>query len=250
MQAVPYKLNQTLIRESSNICQELKELHFNQLMMFLLFNDGTNTLFSTKSDIVNDYYEGLLDLDDLIYQKKLLDGAGGPHSYEITSNINVQLKEKYKVYAEFSFSRSHAEGRFVFVILKDCRINQLSINHYEQVRKQLQILAIRFMDAVIQTVIRFDPSFEHSFIMTNKGLRDAVIKQEFKQDIILSYIERKCIWLSFLGHSAKQVAEILNMKPGTIEKYLTRIRRQFNMPLPRIYIECILRGIIGKFTQT
>lgn len=251
MQKIPYALTNALIKETTDICQELRLMKLRHLIMAVLFNNGTTILFSTDERIVKDYYNTSINLDELMFQKKFFDYSDNHHSFEASSEINETLNARYKLNASYSLSRVHAEGRFVFTALRDSdNQNNLSAEDcYAHTKKKVEKLCIRYIDAAIYSIMRLDSSYEHSFILTNKALRDAVIKQGFDRDINLSYIERKCIWLSFLGNTAKEMAKILKISPWSVQDCLTNIRTKFDLPLPQIYLECMHRGIIGKFIQ-
>lgn len=238
-----------LKKEMTAISESLRPFNLNHLFMAVLFNDGTNATFATDERMTGSH-RAFIDFDALIYQKKFFDSSGNYHIHEQDSGLNRKLQEHLNLHAVYSFSRIHAEGRFIFAVLKEGATKNPHSSHkdsYERTIKRVEKQAIRFLDAAINKVLRFDSSYNQAFILTDKALRDAVIKQDFEKGIKLSYIERKCIWLSFSGKTAKETAKDLNVSHRTVEKYLTNIRKQFDKPLPQVYLECIYRGIIGKF---
>lgn len=144
------------------------------------------------------------------------------------------LAEKNEWKGAMHLVRHHPECSFTF-----SAVSTLSI-------RELEALCIRFMDSMVPAITSLNDEYRFLFIMTDKQLRDAVIRGGYEKEIVISGRARDCLWHAGHGKSAKETAKILSISPNTVENHLKNIREKFDKkPCSVIFIECLHRGIFG-----
>lgn len=147
----------------------------------------------------------------------------------------------------YSLIRKHPECNIVLTLLGNGLLTHIAKNElYEKSRLNLERICINHLDLIANELIKFD-QFKYYYILANKSLRDAVIRQGYEDQINISARELECLWIVSQSCSAKEAARIMNISPSTTEKYLKKIKAEFNgKSIPAIVVECIHRGIFGK----
>lgn len=225
-----------LCQEKMNrVCQGLERLGLKSMAMYVIFNDGSHFVLS-NDDIELNYQE---DFKKLIHP---FIGIPIPDHY-LFAKKNENEKDIQPI---FNIIRSHFEGFFVFRAFGEYPSESVNL-FYEKTVKKFEEFCIRFIDEFIDLILSSTSDYRFSFVLNNKKLREAVIRQGYSKEINLSSREQECLWHTGMGKSAKEVAQALSISPSTVEQYLKRIKVLFECnKLQEIIIECIHRGIIGK----
>lgn len=240
------KITEDFQVQIEEITLALKANHLNLLFGFLLFNDDSIMAIS------NQYPYFLFTHDETSSHKKycalklLSTGDYLENNSEFYPHLDLglcaYLKDEIN-YPIITIVRQHPECKFIFFAFADNFRGQYT----KKILKELETTISQFLDLFLNQIIAYKPSYRFSFILTNKTLRDAVIHQGYEQEINLTLREQECLWYSFHGMSAKEIARVLKISPFTVEDHLKKIRRQFNSAsLNFIILECLHRGIIGK----
>lgn len=145
-----------------------------------------------------------------------------------------------------ALERLHNECSFVF---EGIGVESSSTHYHwrEKDKDKFEHFCIQFVDSMLDVIIEKNPDYRFSFILNNKRLRDAVIRQEYLDMVTFSEREQLCLLLAAQGKRTKVIAKELNISPHTVEQYLKRIRTSLNCDnLIQAMFESIQRGIIGK----
>ncbi|VEG92250.1 helix-turn-helix transcriptional regulator [Legionella spiritensis] len=251
MSNTPYILSLAYRNQIDKICDRLPLLGLKHMAMYIVFNDGSVFTLSNLYPILKDYYQGGLYKEDYTYTPAMIQPF--QEGYYLCQNrpfISEKLKEivtkQYHLYPIYNIIRHHSECTFIFSAIRNTPTESPQL-FYERTIKKFETLCIQFIDNFLDLIITCNPSYRFSFILTNKRLRDAVIRQGYEQEISISMREKECLWHVMQGKSAKEIARSLNISPYTVEEYLKRIREVFNCSkMAEIMLECIHRGIIGN----
>lgn len=237
-------MNKTLyaldINEKKNlneICQPLLRLGLNHIMMHLIFNDGSQFSLSSIGSCLE-------ETDDV--QALLQSNDQGYFLYEKPEIDKISFNKNHFGCRIYNLIRQHTECTFVFSAISDKPPASSSLL-YEKTVKKFELISINFVDMFLSVIIEANTAYRFSFVLNNKALRHAIIRQGYEQTIMLSAREKECLWYAGQGKSSKEIGQLLQISPYTVEQYLKRIRDAFNCnTLPEIIMECIHRGIIGK----
>ena len=233
------------------VCKILPNMGLKNFVMYLIFNDGNILILSNVYCILKPYYQDSLYREDYTYTSELIQPINEGYylcneQKSLSPNLKSLFAEKYNLHPIFNIVRKHPECTFVFSAVKDSPVDSAQI-FYERTVKKFEDFCIRFLDEAVGLIIASNPAYRFSFVLNNKALRDAVIRQGYNDEIHLSVRQQECLWHAGLGKSAKEVAIALGISPYTVEQHLKQIREMFNCnKLPEIMLECIHRGIIGN----
>lgn len=244
-------LSFTYKNQIDEACKYLPNLGLKNFVMYLIYNDGSTLILSNVYSIIEPYYQEALCEEDYTYTPEMIQPFHqGYYLCEEQSSMSENLKElfgkKYHLHPIFNIIRKHPECTFVFSAINDSPIN-FAQKFYEKTVKKFEDFCIRFLDALAGYIVKASPEHRYSFALTNKPLRDAIIRQGYEKDILLSMREKECLWFIGLGKTIKEISQELQISHHTVEGHLKSIREKFNCnKLPEIVMECIHRGIIGK----
>jgi DNA-binding CsgD family transcriptional regulator len=214
----------------TEIYKLLESLSINQFFMFIKFNDGTSFGISTLCNHKNAQTSNKFGEKFTILR--------GDSSF--ISDKTDSSSDSYHIL------RPHVECNFEFYAPRRVSTT-MSSRVLSNKDKKFEELCILFSDTFMELIRDYNSYYRFSFILTSKRLRDAVIRQGYKEEITLTKREQECIWLSMQGKSAKEIGQTLNISYQTVQKHLSNIRVLFNeQSLRAIIYECINRGIIGK----
>ncbi|KTD32191.1 lipolytic enzyme / transcription regulator protein [Legionella nautarum] len=166
-----------------------------------------------------------------------------------TFELASPLKEGVPTDSQISviaIERLHNECSFIF---EGIGVGSSSTHSHwrEKDKDKFALFCIQFVDAMLDVIIEKNPDYRFSFILNNKRLRDAVIRQEYLDMVTFSEREQLCLLLAAQGKKTKVIAKELNISPHTVEQYLKRIRTSLNCDnLIQAMFESIQRGLIGK----
>lgn len=248
MNEAPYILSLAYKKQIDEVCQSLPALGLKHCVMYLIFNDGSTFVLSNVYSILKPYYYEALYKEDYTCSNELIqqDYYLINETSSVSSGLKERLSSQFNVYPIYNIIRSHSECTFVFSAIRDAPMESAQL-FYEKTVKKFELFCIQFVDAFLDLIVRSNPAYRFSFVLNNKSLRHAIIRQGYEKEIILSAREQECLWHAGQGKSSKEIAQILQISPYTVEQYLKRIRDVFNCnKLPEIMMECIHRGIIGK----
>lgn len=254
MSDIPFILSLAYRKQIDEACKPLSNMGLKHFVMYIVFNDSTTFVLSNVYPILKSYYQDALYKEDYTYTPNLLSpGVGGYYLCDKTESLSTRLKElfaeKYNMHPTYNIVRKHTECTFVFSAITDRLITQ-SGRFYEETIKEFETFCINFVDTFLDLIINCNPSYRFSFILTNKALRDAVIRQGYEQEITLSLREQECLLLAAQGKKPKHIAKELNISPYTVEEYLKHIRKILNCDsIAQAMYESIQRGIIGKISS-
>jgi len=251
MEEIPYNLSLAYKEQIDEMCKPLVSMGLKHAVMYLLFNDGSTFVLSNLYSLAKPYYQEGLSKEDYVYTRKMLISATpGYYLYEetpcISNHFKKLLAKQYKVYPIYNLVRPHAECSFVFSAIRDTPSESPQL-FYEKTLQKFETFCIQFVDAFLDLIIHCNPTYRFSFILTNKKLRDAVIRQGYEEEITLSMRQQECLWHAMQGKSAKEIGQQLQISYFTVETHLKNIRERFHCnSLNKLLLECIHRGIIGK----
>lgn len=166
-------------------------------------------------------------------------------TFELASSVKEGVSTDSPL-TVIAIERLHNECSFVF---EGLRVDSTSAFFHwrEKDGDKFELFCIQFVDSMMDVIIDNNPDYRFSFILSNKKLRDAVIRQEYLDTITFSEREQLCLLLAAQGKKTKVIAKELNISPHTVEQYLKRIRTSLNCDnLIQAMFESIQRGIIGK----
>lgn len=224
-------------KKMSIICQGLEILGLKNMAMYVIFNDGSHFELSNVTSDIKPNYQGAQSLINPIHHSPQQDY----YLFEKEEDKRDDLVQPI-----FNIIRSHFEGIFVFRALGIWPEESTQV-FYEKTVIKFEDYCIKFMDFFMDVILSSNTEYKFSFVLNNRKLREAVIKQGYAKQIRLSLREQECLWHAGMGKSAKEIAQVLHISPYTVEEYLKKIKTTFDSnKLPEIMIECMHRGIIGK----
>lgn len=241
MHEIPYILSLSHKEKIDKVCKSLPHIGLDNVVMYILFNDGRIFVLSNVYQILKIYYP-----QDFADTKSLVEPARkGFYLCTEVDAFSTNLK-KYNLSPIYNLVRHDQECNFVFSAIRKTAVeNPQAFN--QQTVKAFESFCIQFVDAFLDLIIEQNKDYRFSFIFNNKRLRDAVLRQGYEDDIALTKREQECIWYVGRGSTVKETAKSLNLSPYTVEQHLKRIRGLFNCTrIPEIMFECIHRGILGK----
>lgn len=238
-------------QQIDEVCKSLPDLGLKHFVMYIIFNNGSTFVLSNVYPILKAYYQDALFKEDYTYTPEWIKPI--PKGYYLcdeTQTLSPRLKEllaeHYKIYPAYNIIRPHVECSFVFSAIREIPTKNGHL-FYEKTISAFEEFCIRFVDTFLDLIISCNPTYRYSFILTNKMLRDAVIKQGYDEEITLTSREQECLIMASQGKSAKEIARILNRSFYTVEIHLKKIRKLFGCnSFSAIMMECIHRGIIGN----
>lgn len=249
MNGIPFILSLAYRDQIDEVCKSLPTLGLKQFVMYLIFNNGSTFVLSNVYPILKTYYQESLYREDYTYTPSLLRNDAGYYfcneGGSVSDRLRKILAEKHNIYPIYNIVRHHTECTFVFSAIRDLPIEDEK-SFYSKTIKKFESFCINFVDHFIDIIITHNPVYRHSFIFVNKQLRDSVIRGD-TQLPTLSLRETECLWLAAQGKTSKQIAQVLNMSPFTVDKRLQRVREALHCnTLIEAIIESIHRGIIGN----
>lgn len=249
---IPFILSLAYKDKIEEICKPLANMGLKHFVMYIVFNDDSTLVLSNVFQILKPYYQEALYHEDYTYSRNLITSSSNYYlcrdKGSISKKLQLLLSHKYNVCPTYNIVRVHSECTFVFSAIRDEFMDEEHL-FYERTIKDFENFCINFVDAFLDVIIQYNPSYRFSFILTNKTLRDAVIKQGYEKNITLSKREQECVLLAMQGKKTKLIAKVLNISPYTVEEYLKHIRKQLNCEsLTQALFECLNRGLVGRIS--
>ncbi|WP_035918691.1 helix-turn-helix transcriptional regulator [Legionella fairfieldensis] len=248
---IPYILSLAYRTQIDEVCKSLPSMGLDHMVMYLVFNDGRVFVLSNVYSILKPYYQEALYQHDYTYTLPLIQSAKNGYylcqeAPAISNELNDLFDKKYKLYPIYNIVRPHAECTFIFSAIRKNPIDRADL-FYKKTVKSFESFCIHFVDTFLDLILKQNPAYRFSFVLTNKRLRDAVIRQGYENEVHLTWREQECLWYLGLGYSVKETANLLNISPSTVKTHLEQVRQQFNCAkIPEIMMECLHRGIFGK----
>ena len=233
----------------NEVCKQLPNLGLDNVVMYIVFND--ERVFTLSNVDSKPHSQEEPHQQDYSYIMPLIELARyGYYLYNEADSISKHFKElfkdKYNLFPIYNIVRKHSECIFIFSAIRKKPVDDPQA-FYQKTVKSFETFCMRFLDTFLDLIIQQYPDYRFSFILTNKKLRDAAIRQGYEDNILLSWREQECIWYLGTGNSVKETAKLLNISPYTVEQHLKRIRQLLNCTkIPEIMLECMHRGILGK----
>lgn len=183
MNNAPDILSLTYKKQIDEVCKSLPNIGLKNFVMYLVYNDGSTLILSNVYSILKPYYlESLCEEDHTYTSEMILPFHQGYYLCKEQQALSPNLKElfgtKYNIHPVYNIIRRHSECTFVFSAINDSPIDSAQI-FYEKTVKQFEDFCICFLDALAGLIIKSSPEHRYSFALTNKSLRDAIIRQGY-----------------------------------------------------------------------
>jgi DNA-binding CsgD family transcriptional regulator len=247
----PIVLSLLLKKEITELSKVLPSMELSNFAMYIVFNDNSTFALSNLFGIVKAYYhEGLYKHDYTCSPDYLKYSEQGYYlcgeNFPGTNYFKDIIEKQYALYPVFTLLREHTECTFIFTAIRNVPCAQPH-HFYEKTVQKFQNFCLNFVENMLDTIIKFNPGYQRSFILNDKALRYSVIKQEHEQREALTPRQLECLWLAFQGYSVKEVAKKLGISFYTVEKHFKNIRELFNCESINVAIyKAIQKGLIGK----
>jgi DNA-binding CsgD family transcriptional regulator len=250
MSDVPYILSLAYKKEIDEVCKPLANMGMKHAVMYLVFNDGSTSVLSNVYPILKPYYQDELYKEDYTYTEEMMqlnrDHYLCGENKAVSERLKTLLAEKYHIHPTYNLVRHHPECTFVFSAICGAPIDSAE-KFYQKTVVNFEKFCIHFVDKFLDLIIKCHPDYKHSFILTNKKLRDSVINRSYIKETNISNRALECLRLAAEGKTAKQIAQHLSISNFTVEQYLKSIRETFHCgSVIEAVVEGIHRGLVGR----
>lgn len=235
--------------QKSNILKKtkqlLRQLNLTEIVVQITFNDGSCIDYASHIELEQDLKERKIDFN--LIEQLLAKEKESKEAEIINENLKNDCQKPTPVLA---IQRRHGECAFSFIgfSLSGYKSFIDATKSIKNVEKKFEIACIAFIDEILADIFNSYPESKYSFVLADKKLRDAVIRETFEEKVKLSPREQECLWECGQGKSVKEAARVLKISPTTVRRHLESIREVFEVDnLPQIFIECVHRGILGKY---
>lgn len=250
----PFILSLKHKEKIEEVCKPLSNLGLTNFVMYIVFNNGQTFVLSNVFNLLQSYYQDELYKEDYTYTKGFIDPVHSGHYFceeegALSPRIKDLCSQKYNYYPTYNLVRKHSECTFVFSAIKSHRDG--NVNHfYKHTVSSFEHFCIHFVDSFLALILEHNPEYRYSFVLTNKALRDSVIKNQYKKEIKITSREKDCLSLLAQGKKTKDIARLLDLSRYTVEDYFRNIRHAFSTQTTHAALaEAIQLGIIGNLPK-